>query len=64
MIRKILVYAIAKRLILGLLNITSMMVMASAVLFGDSLLVPLFEVFEAAPEKVIGTILRTAFSWA
>ena len=62
--RKMLAYAAAGRLVLGLLNAGTLLLIASVALFGDTLLAPVSSILDAGPEKVFGVILRAAFFWA
>ncbi|MCY4580726.1 MAG: hypothetical protein OXD31_16995 [Chloroflexi bacterium] len=64
MFRNRLVHVIARRALLGLLNTATFLLMASAVLFGDEMLVPLHGVMEAAPAAVLDTISSALFFWS
>ena len=64
MFRNRLVHVIAGRALLGLLNTATFLLTASAVLFGDEMLVPQATVMVAAPSAVLDTNSSAVFFWS
>ena len=64
MIRNRLVHGIARRALLGLPNTATFLLIASAVLFGNEMLVPQATVMVAAPSAVLDTNSSAVFIWS